>query len=221
MRYMGVLSIIVFVSIGFIKIKIDLRKIADNIKKCEEYRGKLKEFKVKIENNEFSSEIFEYLNYKSGTIQNLIGYFGIAVSYKPPYSNYILRNYQIIINELSYLYDYYSNNMQNLIFDSLMTMDSCILKYIGHVKDKEEKLLKGLYNPFIWLREGIRIIVQFPIFFLYWTGIIKYAKYTKILDNILFKIFSAIAGTLGFLGTIITIVTGYENFINIVSQFIK
>lgn len=221
MRYMGVLSIIVFVSIGFIKIKIDLRKIADDIKKCEEYRGKLKEFKVKIENNEFSSEIFEYLNYKSGTIQNLIGYFGIAVNYKPPYSNYILRNYQIIINELSYLYDYYSNNMQNLIFDSLMTMDSCILKYIGYVKDKEEKLLKGLYNPFIWLREGIRIIVQFPIFFLYWTGIIKYAKYTKILDNILFKIFSVIAGTLGFLGTIITIVTGYENFINIVSQFIK
>ena len=214
MRYIGAFFIIiVFIGIGFIKIKRDLSKIADNIKKCEEYRGKLKEFKVKIENNEFSSDIFEYLNCKSVIIQNLIGCFGIAANYKPPYSSYIIPDYQIIINELSCLYNYYSNNMKDLIFDSLMTMDNCILKYIGYVKD--------LYNPFILIREGIRIIVQFPIFFLYWTGIIKYARYTKILDNTLFKIFSVIAGTLGFLGTIITIVTEYENFINTVSQFIK
>lgn len=218
---LGVLIIIVIIITGFIKILIKFKKVKNNISECENYRYKVCEFIEKINQDEFSYEVFEYLNSQSYSIQKIIGAFGVAANYKPSYANYFITNYDIIINEVNNLLSCYSNGFRKGISDSLIMIDSSIGKYMGYAEDKRKKVFKDLCNPFVWIREGVRAIVTFPIFFMYWTGIIEYSNYNKIQNNKIVRFGSVIFGTLGFISTLITIITGYEPFMNIISSFIK
>ncbi|SFI95351.1 hypothetical protein SAMN02910355_0289 [Terrisporobacter glycolicus] len=218
---LGVLIIIVIIITGFIKILIKSKKVRNNISECENYRHEVGEFIEKIHQDEFSYEAFEYLNSQSYSIQKIIGVFGVAADYKPSCADYFIPNYQIIINEVNNLLSCYSNGFRKGISDSIIMIDSSIGKYIGYAENKRKKMLKDLRNPFVWIREGVRAIVTFPIFFLYWTGIIEYSNYNKIQNNKIIRFGSVFLGTLGFISTLITIITGYEPFMNIVSSFIK
>ena len=216
----GILTVVLIMILGFIKIFIKVKKMQSDISQCEKYRGKLGEFTDRLSKNDFSYQTFEYLNSKSCIIQEIIGSFGIAANYKPAYSNYFISNYDIIVNEVNNLLNYHSNRYQKGISDSLIMIDSSLSKYIGYAQNKKDKLSKNLLNPFVWIREGIRAIVTFPIFFMYWTGIIEYSHYNKIQNNILFKVIGVIIGTLGFIETLMAIVTGYQPFMNIIKSII-
>jgi hypothetical protein len=70
------------------------------------------------------------------------------------------------------------------------------------------------------LREGIRVIVGFPVYFLYWTNLIQYSSYSKIKSNIIMKIIGFLVGTIGFISAIVTIITGYEPFVEKIKEAI-
>lgn len=220
-RLGGVIILLTVTVIGFINIIVRLYKTNKDLNTIIEYKNKLVDFLNTTNNYSFSSGIFDYLNTNSYEIQSILGEFGILDSLIDPIRGVQYRNYELIINGVNDLLMYSNSGIYSSVKESGLMMDSSIGKYIGYSNLQYEKLVKSLKNPFVWIREGIRLIIEFPIFFLYWTGLIKYSRYSKIKENIIVRLIKSFIGTLGFIGTVMTIVTGYESFINIIKQFIK
>lgn len=218
-----IIAIIILVSlflIGFIKLYFNLSNIEKKNNKVVCFKTKLADFEEELKSKGFNNEIYEYLVLKSAVVQNTIGAFGVG-DMKQPYSNEVIRDYHIIVNEVNNFYIYYDRGLDHQLGDSIMYVKLSITKYIGYIDNRMLDLKTELKNPLIWLREGIRAVVLFPIDFLYWTEIIQYSNYTIIKNNIVVKILSVLIGTIGFISAIVTIVTGYQPLIEIIDSMVK
>lgn len=220
-RQGAIILLFVVILIGFIDIAIRLYKLNKKSDLAIEYGNKLVEFLSNNNEHIFSTELFSYLNSNSVEMQSIMGEFGILDTLIDPIRGFKYRNYQLIINGVNDLLMYSNSGLNSSVKESGLMIYSSIEKYIGYTNLERKELIGYLKNPFVWLREGIRLVIEFPIFFLYWTGLIKYSRYSKLKDNIIFRLIKSFFGTLGFISTIITIVTGYEPFINMIKPFIE
>ena len=159
---------------------------------------------------------------KSSKMQGIMGSYGIATMFHPPFSNTIYKNYQMIVNGLSEIrkeyasyYSIGSGISYNSLYELIRMIDDCLITYKGALDDLEENMKSEIKNPAIWFREGIRSIIMLPISFIYWSGIINYRIYSKISNNLLIKIITLIVGIIGFISSVVTLVSGYDSLINI------
>ncbi len=220
-RQGAIILLFLVILIGLIDIVIRLYKLNKKSDLAFEYGNKLVDFLNKNNEYIFSNELFSYLNRNSVEMQSIMGELGILDTLIDPMRGVQYRNYQLIINGINDLLMYSNAGLHSSVKESGLMIYSSIEKYIGYTNVEKKELIGYLKNPFVWLREGIRLIIEFPIFFLYWTGLIQYSRYLKLKDNILFRLIKFLLGTLGFISTIMGIVTGYEPFINIIKSFSK
>jgi len=212
------LAIIIITSaIAFIGI-LDLLKTFYNNKKmlgfAKEYLKTFKIFSNAYLKNNFDSELYEWLTYHSVKIQFQIGSYGI-IAYRPPYENYIVHNYQIIINSLP---EFRTSKIHK---DNIYIIDAILIRYIGITEDMINSFRKNLFNPFVWLRIGMQNILTIPFQMFYWFGILNYSSILKIKDNILIKIISTLIIIIGLISSIVTITLGWTQFIKIWQSIIN
>lgn len=208
-------SIIVMIGIpliGLLNIIYRIINLYANKKVVQLYETKLNSLIKLLNENKNISKEYDYLNKKCYEVQNILGIYGIAIDYIDPIRNVKFKNYQILTNCTNEIAAYSRAGINKFAIESGQIINDCIGKYLGYVETETKKLLWSLINPFIWIRDGIRVIVRLPIYLLYWTGIIEYSNYIKMETSIITKIIDV----LGFVGTVITIVTGYEPFVNII-----
>ncbi|SKA02054.1 hypothetical protein [Selenihalanaerobacter shriftii] len=193
---------------------------------ADAFLEKYREFCNSLLDNEFNGELYQWLKLNSAKMQNDIGDYGVAKVYKPAGANYAFKNYQLIVNGIGTIRDLYNQFGdlrlgRGMIRDEILAIDDVILTYIGALDTELDDLFSQIKNPLIWIREGIRSIVTFPISFSYWTGLIQYRTYNKLSRNIITKILSFVLTFVGLIGTIITIVTGYIPFIDKVKKLVQ
>jgi len=146
-------------------------------------------------------------------MQTYLGYDGLS-AYKPPYANYIIKNYQIIVNILPEIRKEFNSTFCDArsLQEYVAILNETIMRYLGILDNQLKSNLRKFHNPILWLKEGIVYILIFPFILLNWFGIISKSIVINLTDNFLFKLISNIISLLSLLATIITIVIGWTSF---------
>ena len=94
-------------------------------------------------------------------------------------------------------------------------------RHIGNLDRELDTERKGLYNPFICFREGIRFIIGLPPLLLFWCGIISKNKIYAVKGSFPFKLVSSVITLIGFISSIITILLGWNEVSDIIVKIWK
>lgn len=208
-----ILFLILILVIGALSIYVKIYALAKYYNFSNEFLNKLQ---IYIKSNGRDNISYTWVVSKSSKMQNYIGPLGI-VQYRPAYQNYIINDYELIINGLSELRKYYeSPYLMELAGEMAQILQEALIRYIGTLDDLKEIYFTQFKNPIVWFREGIQIMIGLPFQVLVWFGIVSSGLVNKFTANIIFKFLSGIIALLTFLGTVITIVLGWENFKNII-----
>lgn len=96
-----------------------------------------------------------------------------------------------------------------------------LLRHIGAVEDARKEQLVCLRNPFVWLREGVRFIVELPVYFLSWLGIMSEEKVRKLVRGAVVRAFAAFVTAVGLIGAIAVVSLGWPHLRGLFQEFIK
>jgi len=216
-----IIGILLIFLIGFIQL---FRTHSRTIKKHEfasEYRNKFIEFANKYfeqydrwsKSGNLDNELYVWLTKNVSKIQSNVGSFGV-MSYKPAFQNYMINNYQLIVNTIP---KFREGQVEN--FD-VTPVDDCLLRYIGHVEERSEETLKNLKNPIIWFRIGFQEIISIPLFILKWFGIFSKRRVNGIMESTIYKIFTGIIALITLLSGLVTIIQGKEKTIEFINRIL-
>lgn len=216
-----ILSILTVFIIGFVQVYNCHSRAVNKIDFAGEYRNKFVEFTNKYfqtydrwsSAGDFDGELYVWLTMNVSKIQNYVGSFGV-MSYKPAFQNYMINNYQIIINTIP---KFREGQVEN--FD-VGAVDDCLLRYIGYLEEYSKDAQKNLRNPFVWFREGFREILSVPIFILSWFGIISNRTVNSIKDSLIYKIISGLIALVTLVSGVVTIIVGYGQAIEFVNKYL-
>jgi len=143
----------------------------------------------------------------------MIGTFGV-MSYKPTFQNYMIHNYNIIINTIP---KFREGPIESFDVNSV---DDCLLRYLGHLEELSIDTQRNLRNPIIWFREGFKEIISIPIFLLNWFGIISNKRLSSIKASVFYKIITGLIAFVTLVSGIVTIVVGYDQTIEFIKRII-
>lgn len=163
-------------------------------------------------------EAVQWLHLNSNRMQTDSGSIGIFGSYTPAGGRERILNYPVFLNMVGeiekYLQlDHGTGIFRDAIQASVRFLDETILRNIGSLNEIIDEHTRYLKNPVRMFGAGVRFIVRLPIAFLYWSGIISYARYTGILGNPIIKFVGFCVSVFGLLSGVVSIVTGWSQFI--------
>ncbi len=218
-RAIAISIVVVLLITGFIRLFREVIHLAEKTTFANEFRDK---FIVYMKSQGKDYQTYAWLIQKSPKIQSEMGGFGYLASFRPPYANYMINNYPIIVNILPEIRkeveeDSYLRNVRALNEYGALIQES-LLRYLGSLSDMHNAAKKRLKNPAIWLTEGVSWVLLFPISVLNWVGIIGETLVKKIASNPLFKIIAGLLTILSALSTLMTVVVGWESFLNAVER---
>jgi len=170
-----------------------------------EFLCKFRTFINEYKQHRFNSEIYDWLNYHAGEVQREIGDYGLP-AYRPPFENYIVKNYPVIVNTLSELHKGKAHE------DMILFVDDSLIRYLGDMEKGLHEIFIMTFNPFLWIRYGMQSVIVFPFNFLYWFGILDKKTVFAIKSNPIVKLTSFITAGVGFISTIMSVVVGWEQF---------
>jgi hypothetical protein len=204
--------------IGLWKILSLRRAVKQKHKRATEFLATLTEYvKSKGEN----SEKYNWLLQESVGLQREAGSLGI-VSFKPPHSNYIMTNFPAIVNLLPMIRQNLGGTYTVLIgFKLFESLEDTIVQHIGGLKEDLTKLDSELRNPVIWLREGVRQLLLFPIHLLEWSGLAGPSTAAKVANRTAFVILSGIVTVLGVVSSVVTIMQGWPDLVTTFGQMFR
>lgn len=219
-----IITIIIF-CIGLVRSIYDYYNVLKRNNFSFDYINNFRKFGSQlVEQEHFDSENYQWLMMNSSKMQTMMGSYGIASSYKPPFANFMYNNYQLVVNGIREIKDNFQRAAgsyglsfeKRWVIESINIVDDALLTFVGAIGDVLDEAKKDLKNPLIWLREGVRFIVTSPISLMYWSGLMKYRTYNVISNNLFVKFLSFLIGIIGFVSSIVTIVTGYTPFKSII-----
>lgn len=213
---LGILTVFI---IGFVQVYNRYSRVVKKIDFAGEYRNKFVHFANKYfqtsdgyhRRGDIDGELYVWLTMNGNKIQNDVGSFGV-MSYQPAFQNYMINNYQIIINTVP---KFREGHVEN--FD-VGAVDDCLLRYIGYLEEYRKDTRKNVRNPIVWFREGFREVLSIPILIFNWFGIIGNQTVRSITNSLIYKILTGIMGLVTFVSGIVTIIVGYPETIEFVKK---
>jgi uncharacterized membrane protein len=220
-KIIAIVASITLLIIGLVRIFRDIKFIQKKMEFAHEFHTKLGEY-LKSQGKDFQT--YSWLIQRSPKFQKEMGFYGTVASYSPPFSNYAINNYPIILNiipEVRKEFDDVSPiGDRRLLREYAALLNESILRYVGDLTDDLEIAQKKIKNPVIWLTEGVSWVLLLPFSILNWIGLMSEAIINGIAHNPLFKIVAGIVTLLGFLSTVMTIVIGWNSFLQSLKTFL-
>lgn len=207
-----IVLLFIFIIVGLFNLVNDYRKVIIKRNFAIEYLHKFQKFR-ESHSADFSGETYYWLTKHVSQMQSQLGFFGV-VDYQPPCSNYINRNYQVIVNTLPEMRN------RNAHSSMINACEDALIRYIGHLDNVFESSINQLKNPFKWLQTGVQLTISLPFFILYWLGLISLYYVEKITDNFIFKLISGFITLASLIASIITIVLGWDRFVNLMQKLV-
>ena len=213
-RILAISVIVLTAVLGFVRIFRKVKDINSRTQFANEFMEQLSKY---LNSNGEDYDTYSWLVHRSPKIQREMGVFGLLRNYRPPFSNLMFNNYDIILNILPELRNEFEEErlMRNTrtLRNYVALLNESILRYMGDLSDRLEPLRKELKNPVIWLREGFSWVVLLPLTVLSWVGVLGETLLEKISRNPFFKLFAGIITLLGVVSSIMTIVIGWDSFL--------
>ena len=217
-----IVSVFILIAfIGFFSLLGDLKRYAKRVAFANEFLNKFRELS---QNQGIDYKIYTWLIHRSPKIQIEMGEYGIAHSFRPPYSNYMYSSYPIILNVIPEIRkwiedDTFSRNVRT-INEYMALVNESLIRYIGSIDDDLDELRKEIKNPIIWFRKGFSWILLLPFSIFYWLGITGSSFVERISQNPIFKMIAGLITLLGGISTIMAIVMGWDSFVNAVRNIL-
>ncbi|AKA70147.1 hypothetical protein [Clostridium scatologenes] len=200
-------AIILFglIIVGFVKTLYKIRKYVVNYNFVGEYSSKVNN----LLNETIIDEDYSYILSNIEKLSHTMGHYAI-MDYKPPFANYIHKNYNIV----NFILNYNDRIMNQELIMALKSMQV----YLGACENEIEELKKCLKNPFKLFAEGFRFIFNTPLFILESLGIISTRMYYRIKVNTIYYFIQRIAGLIGFVSAVVGTIQGKEVLFNIYNK---
>lgn len=193
--------------IGLVRLIAGHKDIIGRHNFAHEYLSKFNQFAESYQKS-FDVDLYVWLMSKVDKIQTQTAFCGL-VDYRPPFANYYLKNYQIILNTIPKMHTRDAN-----VHDISMCQDA-LIRYTGILSDRVCLSISRIKNPFTWLQEGVSFLLIIPMLVLQWTGLLNPSRVDAVILSPVFRIFSGIVMLLGLIASILTIILGWHDFIRI------
>ena len=217
----GITGLIILLIIGFVRIFNNRRNIILEYEFIIEFKENFVIFTnnffkdydaVFRENKNFNSELYTWLTKNVYKVQNMLGSSGM-MAYVVPLHRYKVSNYQIIINTLP---KFRNGTIEEL---DIISVDDCLLRYIGKLEEKICRFKKELKNPLVWFKMGIEGIISIPLYVFSIFGIISNEIIYKIIKSTGYKIINGMMSIVTLIEFIAMIITGKSLIIQLIKNF--
>ncbi len=206
---------------GFIRL---LKVFLDTGKKHDfavEYFDKLDDY---IDKRGDDPETYAWLIKRSNSIQKQISSEPLLPSHGRAGANPQYKDTPVIINMLP--------ELRSALHDGLLSRGSVavsygssllqeLLRHIGIIEDARREQAAWLRNPFVWLREGVRFIVELPVHILSWLGIMSEQTVRSVVRGAVVRAFEVFVTAVGLIGAVIVVSVGWPYFKGLVDALIK
>ncbi|WP_337222860.1 hypothetical protein [Vibrio alginolyticus] len=211
------LAVVALFALGFVSFMMQKSKLDRKVAFFHEFKTKFREYWDSGGNN---YEAYGWLIHRSNKMQNQMGSQGVVASFKPPYANYHVSNYPIILNMIPALNDSLNEYLlREQAAQYASAIDEALIRHWGSLADREEMLVARLKNPVHWFQQGIRQVAGIPFYVLGLFGIMSIGRVGSIVGSSFFGIVSGLVSLIGFASAILSLVVGWEDFLVKVQQF--
>lgn len=205
--------------LGFFTLRSAYKKVVVKLRLGIDFRSKFIDW---CQSRFEDQEAYNWLMLHSTKMQIDMGVEGEYSSFRPPFENYIVHNYQIIMNmipEIRKLYrmhdDILGRPSLTNINEYINKVDEALLRYIGTTKELEQKSESEKQNPMMWFRVGVERILSFPFAFLSYFGVLSSRSLNAIQANLIFKMFSAVATLVGLMAGLMSLILGWNQTLSV------
>lgn len=158
---------------------------------------------------------------ESPQIQNLIGNWGVG-SIRPPFANYIIHEWHIIINGIPTIRQLSQNYISKHSVDEYVSfVDEALLHSIGAFKMQMDSLRPRLKNPITLFLDGLTTLILIPVFILAECGLLTKKTYDWIFNSAIIKAITFLTASIAFISAIVGLVTGWKQFIEMLQPLLS
>lgn len=198
---LAVLFLFSVLVIGLIRIIYSKNKSHERLNFAQEYLKKYQKLIASYgPHSPLDTETYTWLTLNVAKMQQQMGYFGILTNYQPPFQNYLLPQYQILVNVLDEMGRNEAENRE------VNAVQNALIRYIGYLVEQDKNHFNNLKNPVIWFQKGIQCILLFPLYLMYWFDILDINYISKASANIIVRIIVFVAAIVSFLASSFTII---------------
>jgi len=203
--------------IGLFQILKEIYSLNKKVEFCKSFLDKFVEY---LKSDGEDTESYAWLINRSPKMQRYMGEIG-QMSYRPAHSNYIIHNYQIVVNLIPQIRQEFNSAFPGNIGQMADTVQETIIRYAGTLEDERDTWREKLKNPIQWFSEGIGMILFLPISLLYYFKILSSVTIQKLKNSLLFNLFKFIVFILTILSALMTIILGWEEFLKFLESYFK
>lgn len=165
--------------------------------------------------------IYVELTERVNRMQRELGSHGVMAMYRPPFANYALRDYQILVNMLPEYRQAANNDVlqRSQAPQFAAAIRDALVRYSGSLQEYQDDIRGDLKNPLVWFRNGIRAILSSPLLILREFGVLSPSVSASILRSSVLKIGAGVVALVTLLAGIVQIVTGWDAVQIIISRW--
>jgi hypothetical protein len=154
---------------------------------------------------------------KAGVLQRVtrmqreIGSHGVAAVYRPPFANYIVRDFDMLTNFLP-LYRQSTQDwvLRNQAAQYADPRRDALLRYSGSLNDWAVAARGDLRKPIAWFRQGVRTVIASPVSLLASLGVVSFRTASRITDSWLTRMTSGLIGIVTLVAAAVQIIVGWD-----------
>jgi hypothetical protein len=201
-------SLAAVLALGLVVLVRARLKAAAHLAFTEEYRQKVHAL---VEQADGGS--YEWLTLNANRMQIQMGRQGV-ITFKPPFANYMVRDYPVVLNVLGELRKCLSDSLlsRNLLHQYHALLDDALLRYQGTLVERDREAAAAVRNPFAWFSVGARTLLSAPLWFLAELGIIPRSFASRVTASRTYRVLSGLVAGIGFVSAVVGLVTGWEQF---------
>lgn len=208
------LVIVVLAVIGFVRLVRTALRIGERSEFAVDF---FEQFQKYAASRGQDTQAYGWLVHRSTKMQQHMGDAGVYAYYKPPFANYQFTNYEVVLNGIPALRQAYEAGYMSDVGGQIATaLQESIVRYMGQLEDLRESHLRDMKNPFVWLREGVRLVIASPVYLMSWMGVLGESTTSAFIQSRLFKMISGLVTLVALVASVMTIVLGWDQFLKLI-----
>ncbi len=225
-KLIPILILIGVIIVGFVIKVFELKNIVKRIDFTNDYRNKFVDFvNTLFSAKSFNQKLYYELTSEVKAMQYELGADGVFAHVIDGLKGYSTNNYQLLVNFLPELRNAV-NEMDNSIImmrcsQSAGDCDDMFIRHLGSLQEYDKHVRKNLFNPFSCFSDGVKSIVALPVLLLNWLGFLSDERTKKIKSSWVVGVLNFIVVILGLIGSVVTIALGWEQFLQMINNFIS
>lgn len=199
--------------VGRVRLGRKLSDVRGDVVFAKEFFEHLKRF---VESSGRDMEAYAWCTRNSVRMQRELGPYGWLEAYRPPFGDVIYNRAAVITTLLPELYSQFNISSFEpyapAVNSLTQTLQEVLIRHFGVLSEEESSILKGLRNPLVWLREGVRWALLLPLSVLDWLGVTSGVAGRASRSRI-GKVVAGLVTLLGLLSAVITVFLGWGGFV--------